>query len=259
MAQAARRDRSKERAKGKKAPAASASDHAPRIAEPPPSPVSDRPALPYALILFVVALVPYTLTLYRTVPGGDSGELILAAQTLGVAHPPGYPLFTMLGKLFSLLPISTIAWRINLFSAVCDAAAAALLLLATARWTGNVWAGVLAGGLFAFSPLIWSNSVGAEVFALNNLFCAGLIWLLIRFFQKPDEPTARATALWCGLGLSNHHLFALFAIPAAIAVLWNGRKFLLTSRSFAVLAGCFCLGLVPYFYLPLAAARHPRF
>src|SRR5262245_48960660 len=145
MPQAARRNKSRNRSKdrtiqARKAPAGPASKDRAIEARKPAALPSERPALPWALGLFTVALVTYALTLYRTVPGGDSGELILAAQTLGVAHPPGYPLFTMLGKLFSLLPFSTIAWRINLLSAVCDAGAAALLLLATARWTRTVWA-----------------------------------------------------------------------------------------------------------------------
>src|SRR5688572_33448599 len=86
-----------------------------------PAPLaSDHVALPWAAGLFLAALATYVATLYRTVPGGDSGELTLVAATLGVAHPPGYPLFTLLGKLFSLIPLGTVAWRINLLSAVCD-------------------------------------------------------------------------------------------------------------------------------------------
>lgn len=220
---------------------------------------SDRPAWPAAAALFAAALIVYAFTLYRTVPGGDSGELILVAHTLGVAHPPGYPLFTLLGKLFSLLPLGSVAWRINLLSATCSAAAAAALLLATARWTGNVWAGVLAGGLFAFSPLDWTYATGAEVFPLNDLFCAALLWLLVRYFQRPTVALARAGALLCGLGMCNQHLFALFAMPAIVGVMWKGRRTLLEPKQLAILFALFAAGLLPYAYLPLASARLPRY
>jgi hypothetical protein len=64
------------------------------------------------------------LTLTRTSRGGDSGELAAAVATGGVIHPPGYPLYALLGNLFVLLPHGTLAWRMNLMSAACDAGAA---------------------------------------------------------------------------------------------------------------------------------------
>ena len=76
-----------------------------------------------------VTFAVYFYTLAPTVVGGDSGELITAAHTLGVVHPPGYPLYTVLTKLFTLLPFGEIAWRVNLLSAVSGALAAALLCL----------------------------------------------------------------------------------------------------------------------------------
>src|SRR5579872_2275646 len=82
-----------------------------------------------------LAFLVYGLTLQPSVGGGDSGELVAAACARGVAHPPGYPLHALLGGLFALLPVGSPAWRVNLLSAACDAAAAALLAAATARWT----------------------------------------------------------------------------------------------------------------------------
>src|SRR5690349_13982207 len=77
--------------------------------------------LSISLALFILAT--YILTLFPTVSGGDSGELIAAVHTGSVAHPPGYPLYTLLAKLFTFIPYGSIAWRINLFSACCDAGA----------------------------------------------------------------------------------------------------------------------------------------
>ena len=75
------------------------------------------------ILLFLIALTVYLFTLCPTVYVGDSGELITAAYTTGVPHPPGYPLFCILGKLISFLPIGTIAFRMNLMSSLFGAVA----------------------------------------------------------------------------------------------------------------------------------------
>jgi hypothetical protein len=85
-----------------------------------------------ALCVALVAAL-YYITLYPSLPGGDSGELIVASCSLGLPHPPGYPLFAMIGWLFTHIPYGSIAWRVNLFSAVCGVVAAALLYLAIFR------------------------------------------------------------------------------------------------------------------------------
>ena len=140
--------------------------------------------------LGALCLTVYGFTLCPTVAGGDSGELTTAAYTLTVAHPPGYPLWTLLGKLFTLIPYGSIAWRVNLLSAVCDAGAALLLFLAVARWTRNTWSAFLAAGLFAFSPLVWRYALVAEVFALNNLFVSALLYLAVLYWEQRRPWTA---------------------------------------------------------------------
>src|SRR5438045_9573142 len=77
----------------------------------------------------------YFLTAARDIVVGDSPELIMAAVTLGVAHAPGYPLFTMLGHLFSLLPVGSIPFRVNLLSVVCDALTIGVVYFSTFRLT----------------------------------------------------------------------------------------------------------------------------
>ena len=204
-----------------------------------------------------LALAVYAASAHRFVAGGDSGELTVVAATLGVAHPPGYPLYALLGKAFSLLPLGTIAWRVSLLSAAANAAAAGLLASAVARWSSSLWAGVLAALLFAFSPLVWTYAVTAEVFALNNLFVAGLVFLAVRFAERPDIRTARWAALWIGLGLANHHTFVFYAAPFALWLSWQGRAVLGNPRTLAGLVGLIALGLLPYLYLPLAGVPVP--
>src|SRR5688572_13338577 len=105
------------------------------------------------LITGVGTFLVYLRTLAPTIVGGDTGELVAVACSTGVAHPPGYPLFTILAKLFTFIPFGTVGWRINLLSALCSTLAAVVLLLAVRKWTKNQWAALLAAGLFAFSPL----------------------------------------------------------------------------------------------------------
>ena len=203
------------------------------------------------------AFVIYALTLYPSVPGGDSGELIAAAHTLGVAHPPGYPLFILLGKIFSLLPFGSVAWRINLLSAACDSAAAVLLCLAVTSWSDSLWAGLLSAGLFAFSPLVWSYAIAAEVFALNNLFLAGLIFLWSCYQKSPSRRTATLMFFWTGLGLCNHHTFLFVSFPILGWILWQSKRELLSIKSIAMIGVAFLCGLIPYLYLPIAASQFP--
>src|SRR3989441_6954784 len=82
-----------------------------------------------ALLVFLVSLVLYSWTLAPTVTLVDSGELIVAAKSLGVAHPPGFPLYIMLAHLASLVPIGNIAQRVNFASALFAALASAILTL----------------------------------------------------------------------------------------------------------------------------------
>lgn len=200
------------------------------------------------------ALVLYWLTLYPGVAGGDSGELVAAVVTGGVIHPPGYPLYALLAKVFIHLPIgSGAAWRMNLLSAACDAAAAALLCAAVSRWSRSRTAGVAAAGWFALSPVVWRYAICAEVFALNNLLCAMLLLLAVLYDERAERRWALAGAFVVGLGLSDHHTFVFTAAPMVAWALWRGRADLLRPRSLGLLALAAGAGLLPYAYLPIAA------
>jgi hypothetical protein len=203
----------------------------------------------------VGSLLVYLLTMYPDVAGGDSGEIVAAAVSGGVIHPPGYPLYSLLAKLFVHFPLRTIAWRMGLMSAVCNAAAAGLLCLGVGRWSRSSWAGVAAAGLFALSPGIWEYAICAEVFALNNLIVASLVLLAVFYANIKNPRYAHAGALVFGLGISNHHTIVFVGVPLAAWVLWHGRGELLKPRSLMLVAALFLAGLLPYLYLPWAGSR----
>ncbi len=199
------------------------------------------------------ALAVYGRSLYPTVAGGDSGEFVVAAATLGVAHPSGYPLFTLLGHAYSWIPAGSVAWRVNLLSASAGAAAAGLLCLAVARWAGSIWAGVVAAGLFACSSGVWHYATHAEVFALHNLAVAALLLASLRYAERRDPASAAFVGLTTGLGLSNHHTLVFYAAVTGAVVLYDARRW--SWRERIRLATAFGLGLTPYLYLLWAGHR----
>lgn len=217
------------------------------------------------LILFVGVFWVYLKTLCPTVAGGDSGELISVAATWGIAHPPGYPLYTLLAKVFTWIPMGSVAWRVNLFSAVCDAFTAVLIFHIVKRLTRRNFAGIAAAGIFSFSPLVWKYAVVAEVFALNNLLLGVLIYLFICYLDSPHRHRIYGMAFVAGLGLAHHHSFILIVLPLCCGFLFQAAKEIQNhktarySPSFRIPAVSllfFLLGLTPYFYLPWASQFH---
>ncbi|XP_066480378.1 protein O-mannosyl-transferase TMEM260 [Tiliqua scincoides] len=201
----------------------------------------------------------YVACLPPSAPGGDSGELITAAYELGVAHPPGYPLFTILAKLaIELLPFGSVACRVNLLCALLGAVASSLLFYTVVRLSGTHAAGIFAVGMFSFSRLTWQWSIAAEVFSLNNLFVGLLMALSVHFEDattaKERSKICKAGAFCCGLSLCNQHTIVIYVLCIVIWVfsrLWRERE--LTLGHMLELTFCFLAGCLPYLYLPASS------
>src|SRR3990167_5364128 len=138
--------------------------------------------LPFSIFSFT--LTTYILTLSRSVYFGDSGEFIAVAKTLGIAHPPGYPLYTMLAHLFTYLPFGNLAFRVNLFSAVTSSLTVVVVYFICLKLTRNRLASASASLFLAFSYLFWLYSLVTEVFSLNNLFVALIVLFSLHIFQS---------------------------------------------------------------------------
>ncbi|KDO27984.1 hypothetical protein SPRG_07262 [Saprolegnia parasitica CBS 223.65] len=222
---------------------------------------------PVLAALLATTLGVYGATLYPSVAGGDSGELLAEACHLGVAHPPGYPLYSMLNYVvMQLLPGGpSKAWRANAFSAACDSLCAIYIYWATLLWlppSYDRWmvrcAGATAAVSFALSPLVWTYAVGAEVFSLNNAFAGALLYVLLRFATASTPwPLACVGATLCGLALTNQHTIVLFELPLIPWVLWSLRA-TLSLRRLGLLSLFFVLGLLPYVYLPVTSFLKPQ-
>lgn len=212
-----------------------------------------------AVSMTVLAGVLYFLTAARDIVVGDSPEVTMAAVTLGVAHPPGYPLFTILGYIFSLLPVGPIPFRVNLLSVICDALAVGIVFLTAFRLSRSQIAAAIGALVLALNPLFWSWSLVAEVFPLNNLLASLLIYLLVIWHEEPERTGILIAAFFVGgLAVTNHQTIVLLA-PAVCFLFWRRRAVLFRPRNLALCLTAFLLGLLPYVYVPWAAARHPPY
>lgn len=232
--------------------------------------VSRRQWRGLGLAFITLALLPtYLLTMSAAVGEADTFEFQVVAPQLGIAHPTGYPLYLLFGKLFALLPISTVAWRVNLASAVFAIAAAGIVFLLGYRLLREPLPAIAAAIVLGLTPVFWSQAIIAEVYTLHALLVAAALWLMVALVDN-REPTyadrrkyAVALAFVVGLGLTNH-LTTLFLLPpATIALLLyaydaikalrrsavNGPRWVL--RLILLMLVAFAVPLLLYTYLPL--------
>jgi hypothetical protein len=218
----------------------------------------------------LAALWAYVLTLSPTVAwvnqGEDSGDLLVASATLGIPHPTGYPLFVLLGRVASFLPLGGLAFRINLIAALAGAAGVyflARLVLEIApgpRGGAGAMAGAVTAALvYAFSRGAWSQSVLSEVYSLNVALLGTILWCLARADRESSVRHLPLAAFLLGLGLTNH-LLLLAAVPplAAVAARLALRKVI--GGAGLVLLPLFAFwGYTLVLYLPIRAAQGPEF
>ncbi len=202
-------------------------------------------------LFFPVIAVIYIIFTNDHLVGADSGEMIAASFNLGIAHPPGYPLYILLGKLFSLIsPFDSIIYTYNLFSTLCFLAAI-IVLYKGLRLVDIQPPAILTGGCFyIFSPISIRWLTGAEVFSLHILICSiGIYLTLFTISKNKFHPATRGLGLVAGLGAANHHSI-VFLLPGFFLVYgyyWlklPGNR--ARVRELIWLAGAFLLGLACY-------------
>jgi hypothetical protein len=187
---------------------------------------------------------------------GDSADLVTAAFTHGVPHPPGYPLFTFLGWLLTFIPIQTPAWIVGILSVIPHVCTVAMIFLIVYKITKNSIAAFFGVCVIFSNYLFFLYSVTPEVFALLDFFIVSQIFLLVRFVQTKKPHLLTLFFLLFGLSLSHHHMI-LFMTPGYLYVLWVYRRNLpRLMHSRLSLFGIFFLGLLPYAYIPFAARTH---
>ena len=220
-------------------------------------------------------MILYLRTLAPGVLGGDSGEFQFAAWLGGFAHPTGYPLYLLLGYLWThLLPIADAAWRMNAFSALWGAVAVGLLyLLALRMLQMTVPAGwpiaisrllaLLAAAIFAVTPTLWSQAVVAEVYALNAALIIAILLALVTWAARGRMSALYLAAFLFGLSLA-HHRTTLLWIPAIATSVWLAnrqqdvaQRLTLSPRHLVILSLLVLAPLLLYLTIPLTAPQTP--
>lgn len=193
-----------------------------------------------ALALFAL----YAATASGTVAMEDDGLFILSSYFLGIEHPPGYPLFTLIGHLFTYLPFGSVAYRVHLASALFGALTGGAAWLCARSLIAGRLPAYLAAFALGMSPVFWSQAVIAEVYTLNTFFFLALMFMGL---QSRDGRLLPWMALVFGLSLSNHYPLMLLVAPAFVVLLWPLRREVL--NRFGALSWLVVLGLLPYAWM----------
>lgn len=194
-----------------------------------------KPPYGWALLMMAIVLAIYLATLAPTTAFWDTSEYIASAYVLGIPHPPGNPLFTVLAHAFGALPLgSSYAVRINLFAAVTSGFSAALLFLVAERWLRSIvsvrWARLACAGagtlVGALAWTVWNQStVNEKVYTLSLLSVSLSLWLIVRWGDMVSGPARDRVliliAYVIALSSTNHMMGVLVAPTIAVYVLWT--------------------------------------
>jgi hypothetical protein len=221
-----------------------------------------------ALLLGGAAFALYAVTLAPTVLEGDAGEFQFVPYLLGVAHPTGYPLYTLLGWLWShLVAVGDVAYRMNLFSAFWAALAVALLYPTARIMLQQVFPllpeslrrliAIVAATVLAVTPTLWSQAVIAEVYGLHLFLTVLIFYFLLAWGIRGRSRLLLFAALAFGLSLA-HHSTTLLLAPAILSYLWLAERRVF--REPRLLFQALLLVLFPlllYLYIPWRAPHTP--
>jgi transmembrane protein TMEM260 (protein O-mannosyltransferase) len=238
----------------------------------------------FAVVTFIIVFSVYLVTLAPTVTFIDSGELAAVASTLGIAHPTGYPLFTILGYLFSRLPISpSEIYKLNLMGALlCAGAIVIFYYLMNFLFSFSstpakedskkkesrieispelkVGLCVFSSLVLAFSNTFWAQANSVEVYSLHIFFVIALMYSFVKAITMNSNKMFLLFSFILGLSFTNHMTTILLA-PACLTLFFvtkrNEGKEILKLIGYMVL--CFAAGFSVYLYLPIRASMQPLF
>ena len=214
----------------------------------------------------LIATVVYFLTLEPTVSWWDCGEYISTAYKLQVGHPPGAPLFQMIGRFFSLFAggdVTKVAMMVNVMSALCSGLTIVFLFWTITMLARKVWMkegedapwvnkmGVLLAGFvgavaYIFTESFWFNAVEGEVYAMSSFFTAVTFWAILKWEQVADDPKSNRWIILIAflIGLSiGVHLLNLLCVPVFVYVVYF-KKWKKTSFWGFVVAGLVSVALL---------------
>lgn len=225
--------------------------------------------------MFLIATIVYFLTMEPVVSWWDCGEYISTAYKLQVGHPPGAPLFQMLGRFFSLFAfgdVTKVALMVNAMSALCSSFTILFLFWTITLLTRKIWlkdgenapmsnkiavlaSGVIGALAYTFSDTFWFSAVEGEVYAMSSLFTAITFWAILKWEQVADEPYNYRWLIFIAylVGLSiGVHLLNLLCIPAVVYVVYfkktkniNFKGFFIAGLISIIIVGFIQVILIP--------------
>ena len=237
----------------------------------PPSDLDYSPSYLAALVASALVFGLYLLTLAPSTAMWDTSEYITAATVLGLPHPPGNPLFVLIGRVFAILPIAkSIAVRINVLAAVCSAVSAGMWFLVTERvlvgWFTERWQRIVGAGVAtligATAFTVWNQSVVNEkVYTVSLMGIAIVSWLMIRWCDEPDgrkpDRILVLVAYLLGLGYANHMAGMIAAPAVGLAVLIIRWRTIMRWKLLAACMAALLFGITPFAMQPIRAAHFP--
>jgi tetratricopeptide (TPR) repeat protein len=206
-----------------------------------------------ALIILAIGLAVYGSTVAPTTSYWDTGEFITSSYILGVPHPPGAPLYILVGRVFTMFPFfKDIGLRVNIISVLVSALTVMLTYLIIIRlmreWRGIpktveqkiiIYTSGIIGALgFAFSDSFWFNAVEAEVYAASMFFTAIVVWLILVWLERAENPVSDKVLLLIAylVGLATGvHLLNILALPTVFLIIYF-KKAELNLKTFSLFA-----------------------
>lgn len=224
---------------------------------------------PTAELVCLALLVLYFVTAHPTVGWRDGPEFAAATHTLGIAHPAGFPTFSLITKLAAFLPLGSIPFRINLCVAVFSAATLFLLYKLVHRLGCSAgpdmvdhrvigWAAAGTALVMGVTSTIWINATDAEVYSLNLFFLGAVLYCAVRWSAGDGEGWLYSGAFLYGLAAGNHATVAFYLPGLLVYVFFHSRRSNLLGRLF-LLSFFFLVGFSVYVYLPIRASADPAF
>ncbi len=197
--------------------------------------------------IFLGALAAYVGTLAPTVLNGDAALFQYTPSVMGVTYPTGYPVYLLAARLWlAVFPVGEIAWRMNLFSAVCAALAMAIFYRVAQNILRYRLAAVSSVWLFATLPTFWRWATEAKIYTLNILLFTAALYV----FTRPKPKHAIRGALFAGLQLGVHSTTVLL-LPGMVWLLWKNHR--PSFKRVIILAAVFAVPAMLYLYIPIRA------
>ena len=190
---------------------------------------------------------------------GDSGELVTAAYTWSIAHPPGYPLYMLLGGILShAIPVLTVAWRMGLLSSLPMAVSIFFVWKTIFILTKSKTGATLGSVCYGFLYPVWLYGIVPEVFGLFSLFSALILYLFVLFLETKKTIYIFLCAFFSGLSLTHHHLILLLLFSMSMSLFYSYKKLLISQiKNIWKLLTLFLLGFCVYIYAPIASSKYP--